>query len=345
MTKNFSMRSSPASSSVFSSTLSTLQNLEDSNIPLNDGGSGRTHASFLIADVSPYGVRECGRAFAGLDSISCPSTASLSSDEAEHAPPRGAPSPCSKRFITSTKKSTELERIVQSRRTGAGGLVQGIIHELDRSSGGCLLTGGTSGSPRLTRTISEARSTFVRSMVEAFEQANTGNNNASGDSNISDATYIVHSEDAEVRSDDSTDSDLAKSTSISVKSSDSPDERTVTPPYLACSAEDEAESESDEEVYWAPCTLLELPRTSSRLSTTSSALGAEARGLSPGLSPIKRERPEDWLQAAQQMQLATKAWNLAGRSSDRSSSKQLFRIDETDFGYSAAFVSASPAIV
>ncbi|XP_003426355.1 uncharacterized protein LOC100678316 [Nasonia vitripennis] len=259
--------------------------------------SNKSHASFLIADLEPSGLTTRMQVFAG------PLTSDSGSSDEEQSR-RGASSPHS-RFLSSAKKSTALERIVQSRRTeSGGGLIQKIIDELSRSSG-----------PEAQDLVA-SMADYARSEEKEEE------------------------EEEDQRSIVSSDSELAKSTSISFKSYDldSADEHPSSPlPALSsageyCSSgEEEEEEEEEDRVYWIPCYKnSDMPRTSSQMSNCLSRSGRRSGHSSPGLSPIKRE---DWLQKHADIW----ASSCNARETTKASWRQLFRIDETgvgDSGYS-----------
>ena len=105
-------------------------------------------------------------------------------------------------------------------------------------------------------------------------------------------------------------------------------------------ADDEAEVEeaaaatpaAEEDIYWIPSRVRQMPQTSSRLSMMSRGSGRSSLGStgwnSPGLSPIKRREEAPSRKAA---------WGSTYR-------RQLFRIDETiiiDSGYSDRSGAAS----
>lgn len=282
----------------------------------------KTHTSFLIADVEPSGVTTRVQVFAGPLSSD-----SGSSDEEQ--PRRCAPSPHT-RFFTSAKKSTELEKIVQTRRTESGSLIQKIIDELNRSSSSVadnrsLLTGGSEPlSPEAQR--------FVKSMVNALEQSCYSSSSSD-------------EEDEDRQSNNSSDSELAKSTSISFKSYDqdsADDQATISPLPTGeyCSSGDDFAEEEKE--YWIPCYKnRQMPRTSSQMSNCSNRSGRRSGRSSPGLSPIKREaNREDW-----QHQKHDNNWGMTYTAREsKTPSRQLFRIDETgvgDSGYSDRSTCAS----
>ncbi|XP_011500912.1 PREDICTED: uncharacterized protein LOC105364631 [Ceratosolen solmsi marchali] len=274
--------------------------------------SGNNHASFLIAEVEPCGVTTRVRVFAGLDDTS----------EEEEPVDRSTPSP-NTRFFNSSKKSTELERMVQNGRRESGSrLIQEIIGELDRS-------------------IAEGRSSFghesldfARSLIQPPKQrvdseADVGEEEDDDDLELEDRRCCCSS--------NSSDSDIAKSTSISYKSSDS--EGTTPLPQS---------EEEDEDVYWIPSKIVQLPRTSSLLSMLSrgsSRSGRTSGRNSPGLSPIRREKPDDWLQLQQQQQQQPRGFGTTYTTRNDKVSRQLFRIDEAigviDSGYSDRSGAAS----
>ncbi|XP_003426359.1 uncharacterized protein LOC100678794 [Nasonia vitripennis] len=126
--------------------------------------------------------------------------------------------------------------------------------------------------------------------------------------------------------DSCSDSELAISTDISLKFGDSEDDE----PRI-----DRADSELDDpDVYWIPKKIVNLPRTSSRLSMMSRSSYSRA---SPELSPI--EKSENKLQTHQERESQLKrAWGMTYRlSKGKAVAKQLFSIDEAhvlDSGYS-----------
>lgn len=232
------------------------------------------------------------------------------------------PSPCT-RFLTSKRKSVDLENVVKSKqpsreRSVVRGIIQTLTEKLSRSSS------------RRNEDV-EVHQNFVRKLVSALEKGgnrpvveesfNERIDEDTGSYSESEAKSCTSS--ASLKDTDSCSDSDQRSPTLSSHDSD----RTFVCGTLATekSLEDEVKSRQDEDsVYWIPVSRCKLPRTSSLLSLTSKL---STSGQSPCVSPIRSDSESETSPMA--------PWDATFKKN--ALSRKLFRIDETvviDSGYS-----------
>lgn len=224
-------------------------------------------------------------------------------------------SPCTK-FLTSRRKSTDLEKVIKSKQPSRGKGVKVIIETLTKKLG--------KSFPRLSQTSEVGEDSFVKKVVNALEKGDV-RSAKNADSPASSA-----------HEDSSSESEVKSCTSASLKDTDSSSDSDQRSPGFKSDEErtftyerksktlplkKKARSE-DDSVYWIPVSRCKLPRTSSLLSMMSRL---STNTQSPCVSPIRSESETE-----------NADWGATFKK-NHCLSRKLFRIDETtviDSGYS-----------
>lgn len=208
-----------------------------------------------------------------------------------------------KKFLSSRKKSTELENVVKSKQPQREkSVIRGIIEVLTEKM-------SKSSLPRQNHNVS-INQNFVKQLVRTLEKTNTDENeNSHSQRNFADVKPRI--------------------TSVFPKFTDSnnnTDQRSSNPKNDGqkfdhdCSVTkkisniEEKIVENDDNVYWIPVSKCKLQRSSSLLSNSSST-----NSQSPPVSPINSENETENSQVT--------TWGTLKKTN--SISRKLFRIDES----------------